>query len=270
MFHNAKKLTAALTVAIALTACGDPRLDGSSLDALTESSEKMMTKLSDEKEAQFGEAMQVIALKDLDVGAIISGRLAGEDAIKRLAKEVDGKTADEVIAHANAIKAERAERERLQALEEIAELEARLAVAEDAKIELAKFSVSRSRFYLRERQYSYRNEPIIEMAVQNGTQHPISRARFKGTISSPDRSIPWLVEDFSYSIAGGLEPGEAADWTLAPNAFGPWGSVSAPDDAVFTVEVVRLDGPDGETLFDASGLSERDLKRLSSLKEQYQ
>ena len=46
-----------------------------------------------------------------------------------------------------------------------------------------------------------------------------------------------------------LEPGESADWNLAPNMFSDWGKVEELDDMVFTVTTTRLDGADGEALF---------------------
>lgn len=253
-----------------LAGCGEPKLDGSSEQAMKQSVEKVSSKLEPGKQAEFKEALQVVAFSQMNLGALMNGEQTPEGVAGKMYSELDGKTANEVIAKAAAIKAERAAREKEQALKEIAELESLATKAEEAKAQLATFEVSRSRFYMREKEYSYRKEPIIEMTVRNGTQHPISRAYFKGTISSPGRSIPWLVEDFNYTIAGGLEPGEAQEWGLAPNMFSDWGKVNAPEDALFTVEVVRLDGPDGKALFDASGLTDNQLARLEKLKAQYQ
>jgi hypothetical protein len=54
-----------------------------------------------------------------------------------------------------------------------------------------------------------------------------------------------------------------------PNKFGKWGKIEAPAGAIFTVEVYRLDGPDGKVLFDAGGLSENEQARLDALQKQY-
>jgi hypothetical protein len=48
-----------------------------------------------------------------------------------------------------------------------------------------------------------------------------------------------------------------------------WGTVKAPKDAVLTVEVERLDGPDGEALFSTMKFTEDKKKRLAELKKQY-
>jgi len=45
--------------------------------------------------------------------------------------------------------------------------------------------------------------------------------------------------------------------------------VRAPADAVFTVEVVRLDGADGEPVFDARAFDENDAKRLAALLKEH-
>ena len=165
---------------------------------------------------------------------------------------------------------ERMKREGVQALQEIEELTSKRAEAEGAWEQLQRFQVLRSRFHLEEHPSSLgltSNQPIIELTVENGTEHVVSRAHFKGTLATPGRRIPWLEETFNFRIEGGLEPGERAKWRLTPDRYSRWGRVEAPPDAVFTVTVERLDGPNGEPLFADSidGFSEGDEIRLDAL-----
>lgn len=51
--------------------------------------------------------------------------------------------------------------------------------------------------------------------------------------------------------------------------FGDWGTVEAPPNAVLTVEVEKLDGPDGNVLFSTRMFDEEDLERLNELKSSY-
>ena len=104
---------------------------------------------------------------------------------------------------------------------------------------------------------------------KNGTSHPISRAYFNGVLASPNRSIPWHEDSFSYSISGGLEPGEKASWSLAPNIYSGWGKAEARKDAVFTVTVERLDGADGKAIFSVKEFGKKEEKRLGELKQKY-
>jgi Ca2+/Na+ antiporter len=188
---------------------------------------------------------------------------------KELAERKEKEAKEFAAKKENEVKelAARQEAEKNQALEEIKELMAKQEAVNNAKFNLSRFVVERSRFYkYKER---YREKPAIELTVRNGTDQAVARAYFKGTISSPGRSVPWLVEEFNYSIKGGLEPGEKANWRLAPNQFGEWGQVDAPSDAIFTVDVVRLDGADEKAIFDASGLTEYEQRRLIELKSEF-
>ena len=250
----------------ALAACSEPRLDGSSEEAFKASLEKVTAGLPPDKQAQLRSDVTMLAMQGINFGAIFTG--AQQDVAGDMMAQLSGKTAEEVMQQAAQVRAQRAAREREQALAEIKELQEKQAKAEAAAQQLDLFTVNRSRFYKRPQRYGS-PEPIIEMDVTNGTSSAISRAYFRGTIASPGRQIPWFTDSFNYPISGGLEPGESASWSLAPNMFSGWGSVDAPEDAIFTVEVYRLDGANGEALYDATGLSESEVSRLARLQEQF-
>lgn len=249
--------------------CSDPKIDASTDEAMKASSQKVRESLPESKRAEFDEALQVLAFSQIDMKALFAEEAAGAGNLEdKMRSALNGKTADEVIAEANRIKAERQARERVQALDEIKELEEKRKASVKARGELKKFEVLRSRFFMRERDFMGK-QPIIELSVKNGTSTPVSRAYFEGTIASPGRSVPWHKDTFNYSISGGLEPGEEATWNLAPNMFSDWGKVDAPADAVFTVTVEKLDGPDGETLYSVQDFGEREARRLADLKSKY-
>ena len=83
-----------------------------------------------------------------------------------------------------------------------------------------KFSIRSARFYWSDNEIM--EQPVIELAVGNGTGKAISKVDFNATLRSAGRSIPWVKDRFQYSISGGLEPGETATWKLIPNMFGDW------------------------------------------------
>lgn len=260
-------LVAAISLLIA--GCSDPRIDASTEETMRTSSEKVRNSLPDSRRAEFDEALQVLAFNQVDINDLFSeGEISAVNIENKIRSALNGKAAEEVIAEAERLKVERHARERKQALEEIKELEYKQQASIEALEELKKFEVIRSRFTMRERDFGGK-QPIIELTVKNGTNSPVSRAYFEGTIASPSRSVPWLKETFNYSISGGIEPGEEASWSLAPNMFSNWGTVDAPDDAIFTVTTQRLDGPDGEALYSVRGFGEREAQRLSELKSRY-
>lgn len=253
-----------------LAGCSEPTIDGSTDESMRASVDQVRSSLPADQQQEFEDALQVLAFGGVDSLAdlVAMGASGGERLVRDVRQAVDGKTAKEVITAAAQVREQRREREREQALAEIEELQQRQQQTEQAWAELEKFEVLRSRFYKREREFMG-VEPIIEITVRNGTSHAVSRAYFEGTIASPGRSVPWLQEDFNYSISGGLEPGEEASWTLVPNRFSKWGTVDVPEGAVFTAVTYRLDGPNGEKLFSGDDFTQRDEERLAQLLREY-
>lgn len=256
-------------IVVALLAGCQPKLDGSSNAAMVASTAKLKESLSAEEVSKFEESLKIIALSELNLKGILSGEKPEGDFAGKMQKTLDGKGYADVVAMADQIKEDRKAREKEQAVEEIKELAEKIANAKSDKENLAKVTVDRSRFYLRPQQYG-RPEPIIELSVTNGTDKAISRIYARGTIASPGRTIPWFSDDFNYSISGGIEPGEKKDSSLAPNMFSDWGKVDAPSDAVFTVEIYRIDGPDEQQLYSSDP---KDLEkwetRITALQAEY-
>jgi hypothetical protein len=253
---------------LALAACTDPKIDGSSQEAAQASIQKVRKSLPDAQRQEFDQAVAQLTMSNLDFKALFTGVQSAEDMAGKALANLNGKTASQVIAEAKALEKTRKDKERQQALAEIEELKAKQMRSQTARAELAKFEVSRSRFRLVAQQFG-RPQPVVELSVVNNTSHAIARAYFKGTIASPGRSVPWHSDDFNYSISGGLEPGEKANWNLEPNMFSDWGKVDAPADAVFTVEVERLDGADGKPIFNAREFDEQDAKRMAALLKEH-
>lgn len=253
-----------------LIACSEPTVDVSSDEAMKQSVNEVRQSLPQERRQEFDQAVQELAFADVSLEDLMAqGQIENVDLLRpKMRDRLADKTGLEIIAEAEVLRREREQKQREQALQEIAELEAKRRVATEAREQLRRFEVTRSRFNKVPQRFG-RPEPIIELSVVNGTEHAVSHAYFLGTLASPGRSVPWLKESFNYSISGGLEPGESASWKLAPNMFSEWGTVEAPPDAVFTVEVVKVDGADGETLYDAEGLSEFETERLAELQQKY-
>jgi hypothetical protein len=244
-------------------------IDSSSEEAMVSSIEKIKKSLDGEKKEQFEESMKLIMLHGLDFGELMQEGGA-EEAVSDMRAKLDGKTADDIIAEGKKIKAEIERKKKEQAKVEVEELYQKMEQAEKDKKMLAKFEVKSSRFYIRkEGAYFMIEEPIIELTVMNGTDNAVSRVYFTGTLASPNRSVPWIKDAFNYGISGGLEPGEQVTWRLAPNMFSDWGKVDAPKDAVLTVDVTQLDGPNGEVMYSVNNFGDDEQERLEELLANY-
>ncbi len=255
-------------IAILLSSCAK-KIDGSSEDAMKSSIEEIKKSLDDDKKEIFEESMKLIMFHGLDFVKLMQEGGA-EETVSDIKSKLDGKTANDIIAEGEKIQAEIERKKKEQAKGEIVELFQKMEQAEKDKLMLVKFEVKRSRFYKKKQGTYYVSEkPIIELTVMNGTDKAVSRAYFTGTLASPNRSVPWIKDDFNYEISGGLEPGEEVTWHLAPNMFSDWGRVDTPKDAVLTVEVKQLDGPDGEEMYSVNNFGESEQERLEELLANY-
>lgn len=238
-----------------MVGCSDPTIDASTDESLKQSAERVRDSLEGENQKEFEEALQTILMSQATQALVASafGAAAG-DPMAQGRRTVDGKTAEQIIADARAMKARQAEREREQALQEAKEIDEELEGLRE-KLDKIKsdesdpLPVLKSRFYWSESDFL--SEPVIEITVRNNTKTAISRAYFDAVVSSPGRSVPWVADSFNHSISGGLEPGEETTWSLAPNRYSEWGRVPQDrNDLIMTAVAVEADGPDGETLFE--------------------
>lgn len=262
-----KKVSLFLALSVLLFSSCVKKIDGSSEETLKASVEEIKKSLDDEEKQKFEEAIKLVMFHGLDFGSLMKGN--ADETISDMQSKLHGKTADEIIAEGEKIQIEIERKKKEQAKIEIKELYEKKEKAKEDKIMLAKFEVKRSRFYKRKQAYYLQVEPVIELTILNGTNQAVSKAYFTGTLASPNRSIPWLKDDFNYKISGGLEAGEEATWYLAPNMFSDWGKVKAPKDAVFTVEVKQLDGADGEEIYSLNNFGDEEQKRLEELLTNY-
>jgi len=250
------------------TSCAK-KIDGTSEETMEISIEEIKKSLNDDKKKKFEESLELIIFHGFDFGKILQEGGA-EKTLADFKSKIDGKTASDIIAEGERIKQEIENEKKEQAKSEIEELYKKKAKAESDRKNLAKFEVKKSRFYKRkDGEFYVTKEPTIELTVFNGTDQAISRAYFTGTLASPNRSVPWLKEDFNYQISGGIEPGEEATWYLAPNMFSVWGTVEAPKDALLKVEVKQLNDANGEVLYSIDIFGEDETERLAELLKSY-
>lgn len=267
--NKMNKLILSLSLCVIMLAACTKKIDSTNEESLKTSIEDIKASLDSDKKEEFEEAMKLVMFQGLDLGSLMKDGSA-DNTFTDMRSKLDGKTADDIIEEAEKIKAQKELEKKEQAKGEIEELYKKKSKAKEDKKMLANFEVKRSRFYKRKSgNYYITEEPIIELTVLNGTDKAVSRAYFTGTLASPNRSVPWIKDDFNYSISGGLEPGEEVTWYLSPNMLSDWGDVDAPKDAILTVEVKQIDGADGEELYSVNNFGETEQERLSELLKNY-
>lgn len=263
-----KKVGVVIAVALALSGCGKPKIDASNDETMKASIQKVRQSLPEDKRVAYDNALELIVFGGINFRHLMQPGADASSVKDGIKNQLSGKTGEDVISYADNIRKVQAEKDEIQARQEIAELENKKIAAELSANKLKAFKVLRSRFYFEKREFG-RDQPIISLSVENSTDKAISRAYFKGVLTSSGRSVPWYTDTFSYQISGGLEPGEKASWNLAPNPYSDWGSVDAPADAIFTVTVMRIDDAEGKPIFGDSEFTEQDAHRLDRLKNKY-
>ncbi|QKF72759.1 hypothetical protein AFAEC_0568 [Aliarcobacter faecis] len=269
-----------ILLALLLIGCGTPRIDTSNDEKMKSSIQEVKKSLTVEKQKEFDEALQIILFSQINFKNILLNMSSIDNLNNDVKVLLNNKTADEVIQEATKIrvakieeekkiKEAKLEEEKKRALAKIKELEEKKLNIEKSKEILKKIEILSASFEQKTIQYSNLKEPIINLQVKNSTDKAISKIYFEGTVKSIGREIPWITETFNYSIPGGLEVGEIANWSLSPNMFSKWGNVETPKDVILEVEVLKINGADEKEIASIIKFTSEDEEKLKTLKEKY-
>ncbi|SNY96541.1 DUF6694 family lipoprotein [Halomonas sp. hl-4] len=254
---------------IMLAGCSEPKIDTSSMPAAVVSVEKVRESLPTYKRDEFDQALTIMAMSSFSGIDILNPRPMNAAEIAESANAyMHGLTGDEAIEKANEMLRNRRARERNQALAILSRLEEKQANAKHDRQQRERITIDSADFYMSTSPYGAL-EPIIELEVTNGPDERIVELSLRGVVTSPNHEAPWVDESFYYVIPDGLEPGESAKWSLAPNRFGPWGNQDIPDNAELAITIESVHGDDGNALWDSAPLSERQRERLDELRDEY-
>ena len=264
------RLSAIALSVLMIAGCSDPKIDTSSMPASVVSVEKVRNSLPTYKRDDFDQGLIIISTASTfnSIDILNPNRMNAAEIAESANMQMHGLTGDQVIQRADQILRERRSREREQAMRTLTRLEEKQAKAKSDQQQLARFSIDNARYYMSESPYGA-PEPVIDLKVTNATDKVISALSLRGVVISPDRSQPWIDEQFYYVVPGGIEPGETLAWSLAPNRFGPWGEPQIPSNAELTVSLEGLRGAEEQPLWDSPALSESEVTKLERLREEY-
>jgi len=156
-----------------------------------------------------------------------------------LYQPLKGMTAEGIIAEAM--------RKRLDEVQTaVSELERARVGSEEARAELDRFKLEKSRVYKRNR--GFLEWPVIEFKAENNTDEVIWLINFRAALLRPGYAEPWLVETFDQLVLNGLAPGERDLWRIEPEQH-EWVTLIDPHpDFRFTLEIMRLEGLGGTVI----------------------
>ncbi|RUR26060.1 hypothetical protein ELY33_17420 [Vreelandella andesensis] len=239
------------------------------MPAAVVSVEKVRNSLPTYKRDEFDQALTIIAMSSFSgIDLLNAGRMNAAEIAESANAYMHGLTGDEIIDRADKMLRERRAREREQALQTLDRLETKQASAVHDQQQRAQVSIENADYYISTSPYGA-FEPVIDLQVTNGSDEVISELFLHGTLTSPDRETPWVDETFYYVIAGGLAPGETAQWSLAPNRFGPWGNNQIPRNTQLTLTLQGINDAQDEPLWDSPPLSDNETAKLKALRAEY-
>lgn len=241
-------LHAGVGAALMLSACS-PTVDTSNPQNYSESITKMTDGMTEEKKAEFREALLAIAFNGTggDIGLMKTVDL-GSPIFLGAAERIKGKSAPEIIKLGYETRIAALDSQMKETVSKVQRMQSQRdkykAVFDNIHLDNARYYVINSGFM---------EQPVISFEITNNSKIPIARIYVHGVLTSQGRSIPWVSNGFNYEFSGGLEPGEAERLHLEPNLFGEWKAddrYSKRDDLKLSLTLDNVENASGETLLD--------------------
>jgi len=233
------RLIAVAGLGLLVAGCGPKTLETSSVEKL----EKSLAVLREQSELEQRDRLDE-ALKYLVGEEAVMTNEEGEDTshpelVLALYQPLKGMTADGIVAEAM--------RKRLDEVQTaVTELEQARVGSEEARAELDRFKLEKSRVYKRNR--GFLEWPVIEFKAENNTDDVIWLIHFRAALLRPGYDEPWLIETFDQLVLNGLAPGDRDLWRIEPEQR-EWVTLIDPHpDFRFTLEIMRLEGLGGTVI----------------------
>lgn len=215
-----------LCLPLLLLAACQPTIDNSDTDALADSLRDMTAERTPEQRKALADALAVIALSEVgysgkppeDAVAIAEDATLGPALLRVL----DGDDYDDIIEMADALRLTREERTLAAAQRAQQEVKAKLAQATAELEQLRDVGVQNARYSWTTGDYM--PQAVVEFDLINRTDEPVTGVKLRGTLTSPDRTEPWVYEVLTHELIRPL-PGQSLErYRLVPNQFSAWGN----------------------------------------------
>lgn len=223
-----------LGIVAAVSGCGPVTLETSSVEKLESSLATLREEAELEQRRLFDQALEYLVGSAATISA--EDGSAHPELVLAVYEPLSGMTADGIIAEAR--------RRRLDEVRAaVATLEQQKTGSDEARAELEKFRLVKSRVYKINR--GFLEWPVIEFKAENGTDSTVWLIRFRAALLQPGEDEPWLVEEFDHVVLNGLAPGEGDLWRIEPEQQ-EWVQLIDPHpDFTFSLEIMRLEGLGG-------------------------
>ena len=230
------RLVAVAGLGVLGVGCGPSTLETSSVEKLEKSLAVLREQSELEQRDRLDEALRYLVGEEAIVTSDEGEEPSHPELVLALYEPLKGMTADGIIAEAM--------RERLDEVQSaVTELEQAKIGSDEARAELGRFKLEKSRVYKRNR--GFLEWPVIEFKAENNTDDVVWLIHFRAALMRPGYDEPWLIETFDQLVLNGLAPGDRDLWRIEPEQR-EWVTLIDPHpDFRFTLEIMRLEGLGG-------------------------
>jgi len=230
------RLVAVVALGVIGAGCGPNTLETSSVEKLEKSLSVLREQSELEQRDRLDEALAYLVGEEAIVTSDEGEEPSHPELILALYEPLKGMTAEGIIAEAM--------RKRLAEVQSaVTELEQAKVGSDEARAELDRFKLEKSRVYKRNR--GFLEWPVVEFKAENNTDDVVWLIHFRAALMRPGYDEPWLVETFDQLVLNGLAPGDRDLWRIEPEQQ-EWVNLIDPHpDFRFTLEIMRLEGLGG-------------------------
>ncbi len=254
-----------LGLIVALTGCGEPKIDTGSATSFKQSMDRVERSLPEADQELFEQSIEALMMQSanpltlgLEIAADPSAPLPDS-----VTEQFDGKSGREIIALARPLLESQREKDlaRYQELLDIYRQDQRATVLLGA-LSFTDLSLS------------IPDDPSadgvgINGRLHNGTDLALHRLRAEIRLVSPNRSAPWMVLEGLEEVPGGIEPGETRPVDFHIDRTGGWRSdVDLPGNIQLEARVTNFTTADG-THVQTNALSDFSRLEFDRLREKY-
>jgi hypothetical protein len=229
------RLASVVGLGLLAASCGPNTLETSSVEKLEKSLAVLREQSELEQRDRLDEALRYLVGEDA-VAETEAEDPSHPELVLALYQPLKGMTAEGIIAEAM--------RKRLEEVQSAVKVLEQAKIGSDqARAELDRFKLEKSRVYKRNR--GFLEWPVIEFKAENNTDDVVWLIHFRAALMRPGFDEPWLVEAFDQLVLNGLAPGDRDLWRIEPEQQ-EWVKLIDPHpDFRFTLEIMRLEGLGG-------------------------
>lgn len=215
-----------LCLPLLLLAACQPKVDNSDTEALADSIKAIAESRSPIERQNLADALSVIALSEVGyLGTPPTDAVAiAEDATlgPALLQVLDGDDYDDIMEMAKGLRLSREERMLQAAQLAQQEVQAKLKQAQAELEQLRDVGVQNARYSWTTGDYM--PQAVVEFELTNRTNEPVTGVKLRGTLTTPERTEPWVYEVLTHELIRPL-PGQSLErYRLVPNQFSAWGN----------------------------------------------